>query len=149
MSKPCFITYDLPTVWASYLVNGDASGLEESDIALCDRKTVGMGSCVSVSEESYFGRYNGQGCDLATYTFDTPRAPKDAMKRIITPVGLVGGGAPRGRADVGTVCAGLLYDRVVRLNKGGYDAGGAYWGTGKPLRVEFNGALTWVRFYRK
>lgn len=43
---------------------------------------------------------------------------------------------------------GTLYDAHVRLDTGGYDKGGAYWGHGRQLRVEYNKSLTWVRFYR-
>jgi hypothetical protein len=44
-------------------------------------------------------------------------------------------GAPMGRhtgAFIDT-CAGKLYLRRIRINSGGYDAGGAYWGLGAPL----------------
>lgn len=70
-------------------------------------------------------------------------------------------GAPMGRADVsdcpvlavntnGTTFYnhGKTFDRTVPLDGGGYDAGGAYWGTGSELRVEYNEDLTFVRFYR-
>ena len=67
--KPTFETYDLPAHWASYLINGDCSGLEPEDIELCDTKTKDLGSCVDVSEDTFFGQFNGLGCDLATYTF--------------------------------------------------------------------------------
>ena len=30
------VTYTAPAEWASYLINGDASGLEDNDIAECD-----------------------------------------------------------------------------------------------------------------
>lgn len=41
------------------------------------------------------------------------------------------------------------FDRTVPLDGGGYDAGGAYWGTGAELRVTYNEDLTFVRFYRR
>jgi hypothetical protein len=59
----------LPAIWASYLINGDCSGLEQEDIDLCDGATAGMGSCVCVLEYSWFGVYKGIGYDLTTYTF--------------------------------------------------------------------------------
>lgn len=45
-------------------------------------------------------------------------------------------GAPLGRhtgPDYLETCAGPLYLRLIRLDRGGYDAGGAYWGLGQPL----------------
>ena len=70
-------------------------------------------------------------------------------------------GAPMGR---GNICENNLideqkpddeiapwktFDRTVPLDGQGYDAGGAYWGTGKELRVTYNEDLTYVKFYRK
>lgn len=58
-------------------------------------------------------------------------------------------GAPMGRnnryPDPGDL---RKYDRRVYLDSGGYDKGGAYWGIGAPLRVEFTADLSFVRFYR-
>jgi len=45
-------------------------------------------------------------------------------------------GAPMGRhtgPDYLDTAAGKLYLRRIPVNRGGYDAGGAYWGIGKPL----------------
>jgi hypothetical protein len=45
-------------------------------------------------------------------------------------------GAPMGRytgPNYLETSAGRLYLRRIRLNSGGYDAGGAYWGIGAPL----------------
>jgi hypothetical protein len=45
-------------------------------------------------------------------------------------------GAPMGRRtgpDYLETSAGPLYLRRIRINSGGYDDGGAYWGTGTPL----------------
>jgi hypothetical protein len=45
-------------------------------------------------------------------------------------------GAPLGRytgPDFLDVDAGKIYLRRVRLDSGGYDSGGAYWGLGAPL----------------
>ncbi len=68
-------------------------------------------------------------------------------------------GAPMGRHNIDTCpkseCngqafsyTGKLFDTHVRLDTGGYDKGGCYWGIGRQLRVEYNKSLTWVRFYR-
>lgn len=52
-------------------------------------------------------------------------------------------GAPMGRAD-GMVDDGeRLYLQRVRLNSGGYDAGGAYWGLGAPLYAYGSGDGDW------
>ena len=67
---------DAPAYWASYLINGDASGLTDAEEAECDRWVEGLGSGWSVvgcAEESHFGRFffavEGRelGCDLLEY----------------------------------------------------------------------------------
>ena len=58
-------------------------------------------------------------------------------------------GAPMGRANVGVKPSSVrLYDHTVALRVG-YDIGGAYWGWGKELRVEYTKDLAYIRFYRK
>lgn len=66
-------------------------------------------------------------------------------------------GAPMGRASVDDVAPGEVLGRFelarVRLNIGGYDSGGAYWGHGKPLyrarafvdkgELEMGGMVEW------
>ena len=42
-------------------------------------------------------------------------------------------GAAMGRDSDGTPDASKLHLRRVRINSGGYDSGGAYWGIGAPL----------------
>lgn len=68
---------DAPSYWASYLINGDASGLEDAEQAECDRWFAGLGDgwdVVDCSEEGHFGRFyfavEGRwlGCDLVTYS---------------------------------------------------------------------------------
>ena len=59
-------------------------------------------------------------------------------------------GAPMGRGNVNECTeAGRTFDRTVTLDGQGYDQGGAYWGTGRELRVTYNEDLTYVKFYRK
>ena len=59
-------------------------------------------------------------------------------------------GAPMGRPDIGTKPEDVrVFDCAVPLNSGGYDKGGAYWGIGYQLRVEYTKDLKFVRFYRK
>lgn len=53
-------------------------------------------------------------------------------KTFITPIN-VSRGAPMGRYTGPDYLDGKLYLRRVRLDSGGYDAGGAYWGIGAPL----------------
>jgi hypothetical protein len=139
----------LPAIWASYLINGDASGLNDADIEQCDRDTEGLGRCLTMGDDTWFETYKGIGHDVASYMFAPPVAPKDAIKQILKTVPVTLSGAPVGRPNIGTRAHGFIYDRKVTLNSVGYDRGGAYWGVGKELRVKFNGALTWVRFYRK
>lgn len=55
-------------------------------------------------------------------------------------------GAPMGRASDAALAGRVRLGRV-RLSRGGYDAGGAYWGLGEPLwRAE--GAECGERFLR-
>ena len=60
-------------------------------------------------------------------------------------------GADMGRPNAGTKqAAGVrIFDRVVTINSQGYDQGGAYWGTGRRLRVRYTKDLSYVRFYRE
>lgn len=60
-------------------------------------------------------------------------------------------GAPMGRASYGEKpTKGKIFDRRVPMSEdGAYDKGGAYWGYGNELRVEYTKDLKYVRFYRK
>lgn len=62
-------------------------------------------------------------------------------------------GAPMGRANIGSrsfVEGQRIYCRKVPLIYGGaYDKGGAYWGCGSPLYVEYTLDKSYVRFFRK
>jgi hypothetical protein len=67
---PSVIEYDLPAYWASYLINGDDSGIEgkdqyEADKFLAERNLPSPVSC----EPAGIGRFNGVMCDLETYSF--------------------------------------------------------------------------------
>lgn len=72
-------------------------------------------------------------------------------------------GAPMGRPNVGsyppTVTSGpnckifkknqvKVFDCAVPMN-GAYDRGGAYWGLGNQLRVQYTKDLSYIKFYRK
>lgn len=73
-------------------------------------------------------------------------------------------GATIGRCNIGnyppTVTSGRsckiykcnqtkVFDCAIPLDNGGYDKGGAYWGTGSQLRCSYTKDLTYVNFYRK
>jgi hypothetical protein len=68
------ITYKLPAYWASYLINGDASGLENGEREQIDAflDSEGLGSPLDCSDESEFG-YNDAtklAGDVLEFTFD-------------------------------------------------------------------------------
>jgi hypothetical protein len=71
--------YSLPAYWASYLINGDASGLEAGEEEQIDAflKREHLPAPVSCSDEPRFSRYNdagtGLGGDVLDYTFLEPR----------------------------------------------------------------------------
>jgi len=62
-------TIELPSYWASYLINLDKSGLDSLDIQECDNEVNGLGYCATVGECEFIGCYNGLLTTLATYTF--------------------------------------------------------------------------------
>ncbi len=61
-------------------------------------------------------------------------------------------GAPMGRSNVGTkedANGKRIYHRHIPLVcDGAYDSGGAYWGCGTPLYVEFTLDMSYVNYYR-
>lgn len=59
-------------------------------------------------------------------------------------------GSPMGRANVGEKPTDkrIFNRRVPLIYDGAYDKGGAYWGMGKELRVEYTSDLTYIMFYR-
>lgn len=59
----------LPTNWASYLINGDSSGLDEFDIVICDDYCKDFGTCFSVSEDSFTARFQGLITSVSEYSF--------------------------------------------------------------------------------
>lgn len=72
-------TYLLPAHWASYLINGDHSGLTDAEQAQADAAIdwIGKGGPVDVSEGEFSWTHDVQhitgrlGGDVATYTFLT------------------------------------------------------------------------------
>ena len=83
-------TYSLPVYWASYLINGDASGMEDEEQAECDSFLASLPygwDCVDVSEESDFRHSNDAtnlGGDCADYSFMREAPPrKGTLARFI------------------------------------------------------------------
>ncbi len=60
-------------------------------------------------------------------------------------------GAPMGRCNVGEKPEDKkVFDCAVPMyNDGVYDKGGAYWGIGNQLRVQYTKDLTYINFYRR
>ncbi len=79
------IEFDAPAHWASAFINGDTSGFEDSDQEEYDRfceaelgEVDGVHSeVVDCSGQSFFGRFNGLGTDLATYTANVYEVDND------------------------------------------------------------------------
>lgn len=72
------------------------------------------------------------------------------IDKIITPVNTKFG-APMGRKSIVThLKTGVkIFDCAVPMDSSGaYDKGGAYWGIGKQLRVEYTKDLSYIHFYR-
>jgi len=70
------LRFNLPDYWASYLINGDASGLEDADKEACDawfERELGAGwVCADVSENTWFTKHpdsGGLACNVARYAF--------------------------------------------------------------------------------
>jgi len=63
--------YDMPAIWASYLINSDPSGLTDEEIKQCDDYCHDLGQCIEVSEASFYGIFKGIGCEMSTYKFVT------------------------------------------------------------------------------
>jgi len=68
--------YTLPEYWASYLINGDHSGLEDADLNKIEefltRCKLHYWNCVSCSEESWYQNANDAsslGGNVLEYTF--------------------------------------------------------------------------------
>jgi hypothetical protein len=65
------VEYTLPSYWAGYLINADASYLSQDDIDLIDRETKGLGICVDVGDTEDFREWHGMGHMVTQYTFLT------------------------------------------------------------------------------
>jgi hypothetical protein len=73
-----------PSYWASYLINGDCSGMEDHEVKACDAwiKRMGMGSPVSCEDAGCFMRWHDAAiecpfaADCQTYTFLVEEEPE-------------------------------------------------------------------------
>ena len=70
------VKYRAPSAWASYLINGDASGIDDADIAACDAwiKRVGLGAPVDCEEYGFLWSHDAMvecplGADCAEFSF--------------------------------------------------------------------------------
>ena len=63
-------SFTAPAAWASYLVNGDASGISEAEKQEIDRVAAGLGSCVDAIECGFKWRPDyGMAGDCCEYRF--------------------------------------------------------------------------------
>lgn len=66
------ISYTMPAIWASAVINLDYSGLEAADKAEMNNYLANEGlsfrDCLTCSD-SYIGRFNGLLCEVADYTY--------------------------------------------------------------------------------
>ena len=64
--------HSLPAYWASYLINGDASGLEVGEQETIDTFLAreGLPAPVSCSDEAYFSRHNDAHTDRAGHVLE-------------------------------------------------------------------------------
>jgi len=81
-------TFELPSFWASALINGDASGLSDEDEkkldAFTDFMTEEYGSCwaIDCTNDPHFKRYHDAtrfgvlACDVLDFTFDVSKTSK-------------------------------------------------------------------------
>jgi hypothetical protein len=81
------ITLTAPSAWASYLINGDASGIEDAEQAQADAwiEHVGMGSPVGCEDAGFIHHHDARqfahcAADCQTYTFYDHNAPGDEVR---------------------------------------------------------------------
>lgn len=74
------VTHKAPAAWASYLINGDATGIEDSEQSDCDAwlESIGLGGPVDVEECGFDVVFLHGGArfagDVAEYSFLEGRA---------------------------------------------------------------------------
>lgn len=69
-------TWTAPSYWASYLINGDSSGMDDADVDQADAflARVGLGAPVSCDDAGFLWYHDARqecplGADCQTYTF--------------------------------------------------------------------------------
>lgn len=74
------IVLTAPSYWASYLINGDDSGMDEGEIAACEAwlEREGLGTPVSCEGAGFIWRHDAYhemplGADCQEYTFITTK----------------------------------------------------------------------------
>jgi len=159
--KPKIFEFRLPNYLGSYLINGDASGLEDSEIAMINKflKKHKLDFCEMRDDSSFYHSNDLNNLGGNCSTFVALKFPRGRiLDRIITKMDCKFG-APMGRAsyderDPQTLSKSTMNDKIFDCavpmsSDSAYDLGGAYWGIGKQLRVKYNKTLTYIQFYRK
>ncbi len=60
-----------PACWAPYLINGDASGLEDAEHSYCDKVTEGLGACVDAIDQGFLSNPDyGLAGNCCEYRFE-------------------------------------------------------------------------------
>lgn len=63
-------TYILPSHYACYLVNGDATGYTQKEIEEINEETKNFGYCIDANfDTTDFRIFNGLGCEVCEFTF--------------------------------------------------------------------------------
>lgn len=75
-TKPTFIRLSAPSSWASYLINGDASGMDLADKSAADAwiARVGLGGPVDCEDDGFHWQHDAMkecplGADCQGYSF--------------------------------------------------------------------------------
>jgi hypothetical protein len=81
-----FAEYVLPSHWAGYLINGDASGYSDEEITEIDKFVTDneLGFCTGVSDDSWFAHKNDAnslGADVSTFTFAKVNESDDSSRK--------------------------------------------------------------------
>ena len=73
-AAPNTFTRTAPSVWASYLINGDASGIDDADIAAADAFVAQYGEPMGCTDAGFIHVHDAHhllplGADCQAYTF--------------------------------------------------------------------------------
>ena len=69
------VDFKLPSIWASALINGDYSGLDDNEENELNSwcKANNLHNCIGCSDYPELGKFEGLLCELLTYTFIKPK----------------------------------------------------------------------------